>query len=1201
MAKKLKAIIAFIVAFAVVFPFAVYNDNRQRVSLAAMGQEYISDLTAIYSKYDKSLSSVNPKDEFGLARLMAYGWNGEDYGAEMTAYDAENDFAVLQFSSPERAKSAKKKMEADGIFAEADSVAKLCSDGPCSLSPEYSGALGVTSYLNNFQMERENAVVAVIDTGIMLDHTDLKERFINEGVDLSGDNMLNADYDTEERGEHYGHGTFVCGVIADNTPETVKLLPIKAVMFETEDTSSSAIISGINYAVGEGADVINISLGSYYSKESYEKAVANAVSKGVCICASAGNDSEEITARYPSCIDGVISVSSLNGELDAPASFTNFGDAIDFCAPGYRVYSTYPQNGESSYRSWSGTSFSSPYIAALCADIKSLDTEMSKDDVYETLCDFAVDLGDEGRDKYCGNGMPDIGNMVYSSSGEYEFKIPQGTLNILAPADYSEKTQPWRRFASKIKSVSIDKSVKTIGDYMFFNMKNAVFTYSGRFKAVGDYAFYNCSKIKTMAFNDDVENIGYKAFGNISPLRIKGYRNTPAESYALTEGVTFVKLGCKHNYYSEAHDPYNGEEGYTLYTCSVCGDSYRGAYVQPTAVAGGKCGENLRFVIYDTGKLVIEGSGDMYTYKSTAPWYNYRDVITNLEIKENVGSLYPYAFYNCDNIVKLYVSDASENYSTDGLSLFNKDKSEIILTFARGTYVIPESVENITAIALIAAKNIAIVPNSRMKVENSILYDNEGDILAALPSYRERTLVINKPISINEYAFILSDYPTRVETDVISLDFGKYSLGYTYNGAMTKHELTFYACADSGAAEYAELNGFALEGELYRCGEELTYTYDEATHFLRISGYGAMFSYSSAGEVPWSEYTESLASVEIADSVTALSDYAFYNAAELTYLSLPLSLKAPENDTVWYGCTEIKQLFLTYGNGYMDDYENESGAQLYRFTPWFLSKLNIAKMTVDSEAKYLGKYAFRACTALTDLTLNSLEEMGEGALLACPTLKNLTIASKNAVLPDYCFHSYRASTDKIYKGFYVRGYLDSTTRDYCDKLGTNLISLGCGHSRNVTLLSTENDGKTSSSTYLCADCNSEFTVTEDITSSVSVTVCSTKGRPLENACVAFGDISEYTDEAGGVVLNGIVKGEAELTVSVNECVLLSSTVNIAKDEERLRITVRYADYISDGVVNAKDYAFALNNGYNDRELFDFGRIEQNDNKVETVN
>ena len=626
--------------------------------------EFASKLVSMYQKYDKD---VKAGSDFALKRLMLSDYDGTNtYGAVDYAFDKEHSFAVLQYDSEESAKKAYEQIKNDNIAVDCDAKATLDSTEKGSVYPLGSNTLGTPSYISKFKMAKDDVVVAVIDTGVMYDHELMADRFVSRGYDFSDDGRSNAYYDTYMRGSYYGHATFVCGIIADNTPDNVKILPYKTVAFGSTEASDSAIVAAIYDAIDKGADVINVSMSTNTGISAFKYAVQTALNKNVCICASAGNNSAEIKYRYPAAIEGVITVSSVESDMQTFAEFSNYGNAVDFCAPGRSIISARPyKSGEEKYTKNSGTSFSAPYVAAVCADIKSINNAFTKDEVYSIICDFSHDLGNEGYDIYCGNGMPDLGNMVYTDDENYTFSIPEGKLHIDNSVDYTQSTQPWRLFADRMLSVSIDQNVETIGDYAFFNMKTAHFYMPQNFKSIGESAFYSCKLLKDIHFDENVVSIGDNAFSDISDsFCIYGYRNTAAESYALKENIRFAKLGCKHNYVANVIDPTDDEEGYTIYTCAVCGDMYIGEYIEPPEYYEGECGMGV-YWRYSSKKKTLEifGNGYMNNYSSVIdiPWHMFMYKIKEVTIGENVTFISDYTLCNAQNAeaLKIYSKTAA--------------------------------------------------------------------------------------------------------------------------------------------------------------------------------------------------------------------------------------------------------------------------------------------------------------------------------------------------------------------------------------------------------------------------------------------------------------------------------------------------------------------------------------------------------------
>lgn len=94
--------------------------------------------------------------------------------------------------------------------------------------------------------------------------------------------------------------------------------------------------------------------------------------------------------------------------------------------------------------------------------------------------------------------------------------------------------------------------------------------------------------------------------------------------------------------------------------------------------------------------------------------------------------------------------------------------------------------EKLNSTAFLALGSFTLIPNDNFTVASSVVYDKSGNIVAALPSYKTQVLTVSDNISINDYAFILSEYPQTVRNYCDTLSVGKYSLGYSFNGAFQK-------------------------------------------------------------------------------------------------------------------------------------------------------------------------------------------------------------------------------------------------------------------------------------------------------------------------------------------------------------------------------------------------------------------------------
>lgn len=291
----------------------------------------------------------------------------------------------------------------------------------------------------------EGVLVAVIDTGIDIDHEALTHA-ISEDMAY---NSYTDKYGLDAVDDDYGHGTKVAGIIAAEATETsdvtgiapdVDLLVIKANIEKTQDFTLVSLVRGINYAVEQGADIINLSLGSSYDAGDFDderEAIEAAVSAGVTIVCAAGNFKED-HAAYPAAYDSTIAVSAVGNGFSFASTYSSYGEEIDIAAAGTSVYTT-AYNGGYTYDS--GTSMASPVVAGVAALIMSAnsETDYTPEEIKSILCDTAMEAGDLGYDEYYGYGIVNAYSAVLGVDELFEVTYYNGDTVIattyVAPGD----------------------------------------------------------------------------------------------------------------------------------------------------------------------------------------------------------------------------------------------------------------------------------------------------------------------------------------------------------------------------------------------------------------------------------------------------------------------------------------------------------------------------------------------------------------------------------------------------------------------------------------------------------------------------------------------------------------------------------------------------------------------------------------------
>jgi subtilisin family serine protease len=248
--------------------------------------------------------------------------------------------------------------------------------------------------------------VGIIDTGISNKHPDLLAN-IKGGV-----NTINP---FKSWNDDNGHGSHVAGIVAalDNdigvigAGPQIDLYAIK-VLGANGSGYLSDVIEGIEWAIANHMQVINMSLGTASDVQSLHDAVIAAKNAGIVVVAAAGNSGGAV--NYPAAYPEVIAVSATD-QNNVIASWSSRGPEVDLAAPGVNIYSTYKGTG---YATLSGTSMAAPHVAGAAAlllntPVGSYDLNANgkwdPDEVQKKLQDTATDLGTGGFDNLYGWGL----------------------------------------------------------------------------------------------------------------------------------------------------------------------------------------------------------------------------------------------------------------------------------------------------------------------------------------------------------------------------------------------------------------------------------------------------------------------------------------------------------------------------------------------------------------------------------------------------------------------------------------------------------------------------------------------------------------------------------------------------------------------------------------------------------------------------
>lgn len=275
--------------------------------------------------------------------------------------------------------------------------------------------------------EGQGTLIGVIDSGVDLDHPDLRDQVI-QGADFVGNGAAPTDTDPNDEN---GHGTFVAGIAAASTGNSIgvasvapkaRILPVR--VFRADGTASSDdVIQGINYAVKRANDlnmslILNLSfeaaddeggndpLGSLLKDPGVSGAIDNAAEQGAAVVIAAGNESRAVTSYDAPDGKGILVVGASDTN-DNRLSISNHGPGLDLLAPGIEITTTgWSTEQGSGYAVTGGTSMSVPFVAGATSLLMS--KGMSNVQAANRILETARDLGDPGRDDQTGHGLLDV-------------------------------------------------------------------------------------------------------------------------------------------------------------------------------------------------------------------------------------------------------------------------------------------------------------------------------------------------------------------------------------------------------------------------------------------------------------------------------------------------------------------------------------------------------------------------------------------------------------------------------------------------------------------------------------------------------------------------------------------------------------------------------------------------------------------------
>lgn len=412
----MKKIVAIIISLAVMisigFPcYTVIETKMQEKNIRYVS----SELSVMQNEYDNGIELFGAPVRETSRVIVRTTDNIDLYNAVDSVKGA--GYYFVQFDNKEDAKTACEKYTQSGYLAELDCLFSACDDEEEpeeSEEPSYEYTerwayehMHVDEALNYLQGKNLHSIkIALIDTGVDYTHELLADRITRTDLNFSNSG------DPHDVADGNGHGTCCAGIIAMSTLDNVVIEPIRII--EDDGTGYfSCVYLAYEYILNETdkPEILSMSYSSPEKGRLHKECLERLYAAGMVLCTGAGNSSSLLnpnsvdTAYFPACCEQCITASSCSS-LNERSSFSCFGDIVDVAACGENVYTSKIGGG---YRdNFSGTSASTPFVAAAASIILAQNHSLTNAEVANTLCSNAVNVQTRTSLTWCGSGILDF-------------------------------------------------------------------------------------------------------------------------------------------------------------------------------------------------------------------------------------------------------------------------------------------------------------------------------------------------------------------------------------------------------------------------------------------------------------------------------------------------------------------------------------------------------------------------------------------------------------------------------------------------------------------------------------------------------------------------------------------------------------------------------------------------------------------------
>ena len=610
-----------------------------------------------------------------------------------------------------------------------------------------------------------------------------------------------------------------------------------------------------------------------------------------------------------------------------------------------------------------------------------------------------------------------------TSIGEYAFFDCSSLTSIHIPESVTSIGSSTFSGCSNLTSIQIPDSVTSLGRSAFSRCSNLTsIDIPDSVTSIGEYAFYGCSSLTSIHIPDGVPSIGSSTFSDCSSLTSihipdsvtsigshAFYGCSSLTSIDIPASVTSIGNnvfdGCgalTDVYYSGIAEQWNtlaantGTDNDPLFAATI---HIEGTDEEESPLSG-TCGDNLTWTL-ESGTLTISGTGDMTDFAyGEAPWFDLHNDIKTVVIGEGVTGVGSYAFYTSSGLFTFSQASFPGSLTRLGEYAFGNCNNLTSVTLPGGVQIGNWAFSNCDGLEkLTIGSGSTVIGEDAFVACTGLKEVTVGSGLTTIGSEAfgmctslAALTIPNTITAIGEKAFVsctsLSDVyysGTQAQWEALKKNVG------------TSNDPLFAAVLHCNSEEIPEPLP-DLPGIGGSCGENLTWSFDETTGTLTISGTGAM---SITGDIPWLDYRDSIVSIVVESGATTISQGAFGHSSALTSVTLPGTLTSI-GSAAFYQCKKLTSITLPNTIKVICEYTFFGCSSLATVNlpnslrtveaSAFQNCASLKQIVLPDTVTTVGEYAFCGCTSLTSLTLSDkLSSIGKEAFSNCPGLQKIDL------------------------------------------------------------------------------------------------------------------------------------------------------------------------------------------------------------------